>query len=91
MEWWREKFLRGLSLLPLWAKKTIYYMKAITFLLCLMLVESRCSVGRPDICNCLREEIEFSYKNNVPHSLKMRMLMQYDELDCDKLAPLSPK
>ena len=66
-------------------------MKGATFLLFLMLVESHCTPSRLDVCDCLREEIEFSYENNAPHSLKMRMLMKYDELDCDKLAPLGKK
>jgi len=66
-------------------------MKSVTFLLFLMLVESHCQVSRPEMCECLREEIEFSYEKNTPQSLRMRMLMRYDELDCDKVAPLGKK
>ena len=60
-------------------------------LLFLMLAEAQCDAKRPEICECLREEIEASYKNKTTQLLRMRMLMDYDELDCDKLAPLGLK
>ena len=66
-------------------------MKNITLLLFLLLVETHCQPSRPIMCDYLRDEIELSYKNNAPHSLKMRMLMEYDELDCDTLAPLNKR
>ena len=63
-------------------------MKGASFLFFLMLVQSQCEPKRWDVCDCLREEIELSYQNKAPHSVKMSMLLRYDELDCDKVAPL---
>jgi hypothetical protein len=65
-------------------------MKAITFLFFLVMVQSHCDVHRPAICECLKTEIETSYKKDVPSQKRMKMLLRYDELDCDEVAPLGP-
>jgi len=66
-------------------------MKAVTFLFFLIMVQSHCDVHRPDICDCLKAEIESSYNKKTSHSTRMRMLMRYDELDCDEVSPFGKK
>jgi len=62
-------------------------MKAITLLFFLVMVQSHCEIHRPDVCECLKAEIESSYKRKAPPHLRMKMLVRYDELDCEEVAP----
>jgi hypothetical protein len=62
-------------------------MKAITLLFFLVMVQSHCEIHRPDVCDRLKEEIESSYKRNTPAATRMKMLLRYDELGCEEVAP----
>ena len=64
-------------------------MKAVTFLFFLVMVQSHCEVHRPTICDCLKEEIETSYKRDTPSKVRMNMLLRYDDLDCQEVSPFS--
>jgi len=66
-------------------------MKAITFFFFLMIVQSHCDVHRPNICECLKEEIDASYKRKASPNLRMKMLLRYDELGCDEVVPFEEK
>ena len=66
-------------------------MKAITLLFFLVMVQSHCEVHRPSICEGLKEEIEASYKRDTPTPTRMNMLLRYDELRCDRVAPFDTK
>jgi len=63
----------------------------MTFMFFLIMVQSHCDAHRPDICECLKQEIEASYSKETPHSLRMQMLMRYDELDCEEVAPFEKR
>ena len=66
-------------------------MKAVTLLFFLIMVQSHCEIHRPEICECLKEEILASYKRDSTPDRRMKMLLRYDELRCERIVSLGTR